>query len=91
MSRLLQQKIDASLSIEVWRFEESEAFFWSELPLGEADAAAIRSLRLERRRLERLACRMALLDLLRSLSLTPDLKGLTYDEQGKPHLEDHGP
>lgn len=88
MSRLLQQKIDASLSIEVWRFEESEAFFWSELPLGEADAAAIRSLRLERRRLERLACRMALLDLLRSLSLTPDLKGLTYDEQGKPHLED---
>ena len=86
MSRLLQQTIDASLSIEVWRFEESEAFFWSELALGEADAAAIRSLRLERRRLERLACRMALMDLLRSFSLSTDLKGLTYDEHGKPQL-----
>lgn len=88
MSRLLQQKIDASLSIEVWHFEESEAFFWSELPLGAEDAAAIRSLRLERRRLERLACRMALLDLLRALSLTPDLRNLSYDEHGKPHLGD---
>ena len=31
---------------------------------------------------------MALMDLLRSFSLSTDLKGLTYDEHGKPQLGD---
>lgn len=87
MPAVFKQSIDASLSTEVWKITESEAFFLSQLTLGEDDKKTIPALSLLSRRLEKLACRAALKDLLQEHSLPVSLENLHYSAQGAPFLE----
>jgi len=89
MPVIFQEKIDASLTTEVWNFTESEAFLLSQLTLNDHDKRNILSLQLPKRRLEKLACRMALQDILHLECPTSDLTALTYSQTGAPQLPPH--
>ncbi len=89
MPALFREKLNASLSIEVWTISESEAFFHSFLATDAERSEEISALRNEKRRLERLACRAALTDLVQHFSLPLSITDLHYAESGAPVL--HGP
>lgn len=72
--------------IEVWNFTESEAFLLSQLALSEPDKQSILSLQLSKRRLEKLACRYALQDLLRHHEIPVNITSLSYSGTGAPQL-----
>lgn len=86
MPAVFKQSIHASLFVEVWNFTESEAIFLSQLALDKTDRQNILALSLPKRRLEKLACRAALTDLLRENSLPPSLENLHYSAYGAPLL-----
>ncbi len=89
MPALFRKQLNASLSIGVWRISESEAFFHSFLATDSGKTGAISSLRNEKRRLERLACRAALTDLIQHFGLRLSIEHLRYAENGAPVL--HNP
>lgn len=86
MPVIFHKHINSSLSVEVWHFAESEEFFLSNLVLSSADLAQLQAIALPKRRLERLACRMALQDLLRKAESPINLTDLEYTSAGKPVL-----
>lgn len=60
MPLILKEQINASVSICIWQINETEAFFLDQLQLKEADLNSILQLKLPSKRLEKLACRVAL-------------------------------
>lgn len=59
-----EQRINSSVSLCVWQILETEEFFFEHLNLLPEDESLIRQLKLPVRRLEKLACRLALATLL---------------------------
>ncbi len=88
MPALFRKKLNASLSIGVWMISESEAFFHSFLAIDSDSAEEFSTLRNGKRRLERLACRAALADLIQHFSLPLSIKDLHYVGNGAPVLHD---
>ena len=86
MPVIYKEDIDASLMMEVWNFTESEASLLSQLILKETDRQNILSLPLPKRRLEKLACRCALQDILRNHQMPLQIEALSYTSTGAPKL-----
>lgn len=84
MSVLSIHQCIPSVSYCIWQITEAEGFFWERLQLHPEDEAAIRQLKLPSRRLERLACRAALAQLLPSTPLH-----ISYLPNGRPVMEGH--
>ncbi len=76
------QNFNSSVSCCLWQISEPEEFFWPRLQLLPDDAASIRALKTPFRRLERLACRAALSQLM------PYPTSVTYSDNGAPKLPD---
>lgn len=87
MPALFRKKLDASLAIGVWMISESEAFFHSFLAIDDR-AEEFSTLRNGKRRLERLACRAALADLIQHFSLPLSINDLHYAGNGAPVLHE---
>lgn len=81
MPVLFEQHLDASISLCIWKITETEASLYGDLELSEEDLRGIRSLSLAKRRLERLGCRRALANLLKTNKLE-----ISYDRNGAPTL-----
>ncbi len=75
------ENINPSTSIALWETAEVEAFFREQLKLAPNDEAAIHTLKLEKRRLERWGCRMALAKLLKTNTIN-----IEYSPNGAPVL-----
>lgn len=86
MPALFRKQLNASLAIGVWKISESEAFFHSFLASDSDRNEEIRALHNEKRRLEKLACRAALTDLIQHFGLPLSLDNLHYAENGAPVL-----
>jgi phosphopantetheinyl transferase len=81
---LFKTQIFPSISIGVWQIIETEDFFWNLLHLSVDDEAKITSIKLQQIRLQKLACRAVLAELLGSPKI-----GITYLENGQPQLKKH--
>jgi phosphopantetheinyl transferase len=81
---VFQKQISQNLSVAVWQIDENEEFFWNSLCLLPEDETKIRSIKLQQVRLQKLACRKALAELLGSKDV-----GITYAETGQPQLKGH--
>ncbi len=81
MPLIYKKKINHSTSVAIWKVTEVESFFIENLPLANDDLQAIRSLKLQKRRLEKLGCRMALAQLLPDQNLP-----ITYTKEGLPMI-----
>ncbi|MCL1850783.1 MAG: 4'-phosphopantetheinyl transferase superfamily protein [Bacteroidetes bacterium] len=81
---IFQKQLSPDISIAVWQIAENEEYFWSSLRLLAEDEAKIRAIKLQRVRLQKLACRAALAELLGN----PEI-GITYSENGQPLLKKH--
>jgi phosphopantetheinyl transferase len=81
---ILFKKISQNISIAVWQIAETEAFFYNSLKLFQEDELRIRNIKLQKVRLQKLACRAALAELLDTNEI-----GITYSETGQPQLKDY--
>ncbi|MCL2246397.1 MAG: 4'-phosphopantetheinyl transferase superfamily protein [Lentimicrobiaceae bacterium] len=81
---ILKEQISQSVSIVVWQIEETEEFFFNSLILSSEDQENISKINLQQLRLQKLACRAALADLLGSRQIE-----ITYSETGQPQLKGH--
>jgi phosphopantetheinyl transferase len=81
---IFQKQLSPDISIAVWRIAEGEEYFWSSLRLFAEDEVKIRGIKLQQVRLQKLACRAALAELLGSSEI-----GITYSENGQPLLKEH--
>jgi phosphopantetheinyl transferase len=81
---MFKQQITPTLSVAVWQIAETEEFFWNSLRLFSEDEAKIKSIKLQQVRLQKLACRAALAELLGTNEI-----GITYTETGQPQLKGH--
>lgn len=79
-----QKKISPDISIAIWQIEEIEDFFWNLLHLLDKDAKKIKNISLEKVRLQKLACRAALAQLVGCNEIE-----ITYSENGQPQLKEH--
>lgn len=82
MPLILKKQIDASVSICIWQIHETEAFFLDQLQLKEADLNSILQLKLPSKRLEKLACRVAL-----SQCINNSKVNISYNSFGAPQIE----
>lgn len=82
MPVIYQHETDSSVSVCVWHITETEESLFQGLVLDTEDAARIASLKLPKRRLEKLACRRALSHILQQENVA-----IRYDGAGQPHLE----
>ena len=84
MSLILKKQISQNISIAVWQIAETEEFYFNSLHLLPEDEARIKDIKLQKVRLQKLACRAALAELLGSNEIS-----ITYTETGQPKLKDH--
>lgn len=84
MPIILSENITPFASFAIWKIEENESDLLRGIRLSPQDRETILSLRLEKRRLERIACRRSL-DFL----LPADFVNITYGASGEP-LSDCG-
>ncbi|HHT51816.1 MAG: 4'-phosphopantetheinyl transferase superfamily protein [Bacteroidales bacterium] len=82
MPLILKEQIGASVSICIWQINETEAFFLDQLQLKEADLNSILQLKLPSRRLEKLACRVALSQCINNSEVN-----ISYNSFGAPQIE----
>ena len=82
MPLILKKQIDASVSICIWQINETEAFFLDQLQLKEDDLNSILQLKLPSRRLEKLACRVALSQCINNSEVN-----ISYNSFGAPQIE----
>ena len=84
MSLILKKQISQTVSVAVWQITETEDCLFNSLQLLPKDKAALSSIKLPKVRLQKLACRAALAELLGSNEI-----GITYTETGQPQLKEH--
>jgi len=79
---ILKKQISQNITVAIWQIAESEEFFFNRLQLLPEDESKIRNISLQQVRLQKLACRAALAELLG----TPKIE-ITYSETGQPQIE----
>ena len=84
MPLILSKKIRQNVSIAVWQIAETEEFFYHSLLLLPEDEMKIRNIKLQKVRLQKLACRAALAHLLGDNKVE-----IIYSETGQPLLKNH--
>jgi len=84
MSLILKKQISQTVSVAVWQITETEDFFLNSLHLFSEDYNKINLSSLPKIRLQKLACRAALAELLGSNKI-----GITYTATGQPQLKDY--
>jgi phosphopantetheinyl transferase len=80
----LLKEISPTASLAVWQIAETEEFFLNSLQLLPNDKATIRSIKLQKARLQKLACRAALSKLLNTNEIE-----ITYSKTGQPLLQNY--
>lgn len=78
------EKISPVAALAIWKIKETESELLEQINLSLQDKTAILSLRLEKRRLERIACRRALAFLLNTNTIN-----ITYGKSGEPFSPPH--
>jgi phosphopantetheinyl transferase len=81
---IFQKQLSPVISIAVWQIDEIEDFFWNDLQLLAEDKAKIKNIKLQQVRLQKLACRATLAELLGN-----HLVEITYSVYGAPLLENY--
>jgi phosphopantetheinyl transferase len=84
MPLVLQKEIEPNISVGVWQIIETEDFFYDSLKLLPCDENRIKNVKLQKVRLQKLACRATLAELLGNNEI-----GITYTEYGQPLLKNH--
>jgi len=84
MSIKLKKQIKKDISVAVWQIAENEEFFYDFLKLLPEDEWRIKNGKLQKVRLQKLACRAALAELLGDNEI-----GITYTDSGQPKLKDY--
>jgi len=84
MPAVLKKNIAHNISIAVWQIAETEAFFYDFLKLLPEDELHIKNCKLQKVRLQKLACRAVLAELLKNNEIC-----ITYSEIGQPQLKDY--
>ncbi|MCL2435179.1 MAG: 4'-phosphopantetheinyl transferase superfamily protein [Lentimicrobiaceae bacterium] len=84
MSLIFKNKISELVSVAVWQITEAEDCLLNSLQLLPEDQATLSSIKLPKVRLQKLACRAALAELLGSNKI-----GITYTETGQPQMKDY--
>ena len=84
MPLILKTQIQKDISVAVWQIAETEAFFYDFLKLLPEDEWRIKNCKLQKVRLQKLACRAALAELLGDNEI-----GITYTDSGQPKLKDY--
>ena len=82
MPIILKKRISQNIFIAVWQITETEGFFFDSLRLIPEDEMRINSIKLQKVRLQKLACRAALANLLGTNEIA-----ITYTEKGQPQLK----
>ena len=82
MPIIFSKKVDPYTSLSVWHINETEEELLKDLQLSKKDLNSILSLRLAKRRKERIACRKALAFLMQ----TSDID-ISYGKSGEPLME----
>jgi phosphopantetheinyl transferase len=78
-----KKNITKKVSVAVWQIAETEEFFLNSLKLSQEDETHIKKCQLQKVRLQKLACRAALAELLGTNKID-----ITYSETGQPQLKD---
>jgi len=81
---IFKNQISQTVSVAVWQIAETEEYFLNSLKLLPEDKATLSSIKLPQVRLQKLACRAALAELLGRNEI-----GITYSETGQPFLKGH--
>jgi phosphopantetheinyl transferase len=81
---VFQTQISQNTTLAVWQIVESETFFWDSLRLLAEDEAKIKNIKLQQVRLQKLACRAVLAELIGNNEV-----GITYTETGQPQIKDY--
>jgi phosphopantetheinyl transferase len=76
---IFQTQIPPDVIVAVWQITENEEFFWNYLQLLVEDELKIKNMKLLQVRLQKLACRAALAELLSTHTID-----ITYSERGQP-------
>ncbi len=84
MPVIFSNKIDSSTSLCVWHITETEEFLFSNLILNDDDISNIIRLKLNKRRVEKLACRQCLAYLLKNNNID-----LHYGSHGEPIIHNY--
>ncbi len=83
MPKIFKTHVDSFASLCVWHITETEESLFKELHLSATEEAEIRSMKLLKRRLEKLGCRCALSQLLNSY------EEVSYSPNGAPKISTH--
>jgi len=81
---VFQKQISQNTSIAVWQIAETEEFFYDSLRLLPEDERRIKKCKNQKVRLQKLACRAALAELLGTNNIE-----ITYSDTGQPQLKDY--
>jgi phosphopantetheinyl transferase len=84
MPPILKKQISQNVTIAIWQITENEEYFFNSLQLFPEDESQIKNIKLQKVRLQKLACRAVLAELLGNHEI-----GITYTETGQPQLKDH--
>jgi len=84
MPLIFKTQIQNDISVAVWQIAETEAFFYDFLKLLPDDELRIKNCKLQKVRLQKLACRAVLAELLKNNEI-----GITYSETTQPQLKDY--
>jgi phosphopantetheinyl transferase len=82
MPIIFTKQIAKYITVAVWQIAETEEYFNHALQLFPEDRAKIGNMKLQNVRLQKLACRAALAELLETHEI-----GITYSETGQPQLK----
>jgi len=80
----LKKQIAEDIFLVVWQIAETEEFFYSFLKLLPEDETRIKNCKLQKVRLQKLACRAALAELLGNNEIE-----ITYSDSGQPQLKEY--
>jgi phosphopantetheinyl transferase len=83
MPIIFSKKNSNNFSVAVWQVAETEEFFFDFLKLLPEDVVRIKNCKLQKVRLQKLACRAALAELLGSQEVN-----ITYSKTGQPQFKD---
>jgi len=84
MPVIFKTQVSENISVAVWQIAETEVFFYDFLKLLPDDALRIKNCKLQKIRLQKLACRAALAELLGNNKIE-----ITYTNLGQPQLKDY--
>ena len=84
MPIIIRKQISQNTSVAVWQIAETEEFFYDSLRLLPEDERRIKNCKNQKVRLQKLACRAALAELLGSSNIE-----ITYSYTGQPQLKDY--